>query len=455
MASSPRRRPTAAAPALAVRGASPRDAAAHRVPIQEHQLANGLRVVMSPQPGSAVVAVGVYYRVGFRLEPEGRTGFAHLFEHLMFQGSRRLGKTAHFQVVHDAGGLLNGYTRYDFTAYFEVLPASALAAACYLEADRMAGLDLTEANLRNQVDVVEEEVRLNVLNQPYGGFSWLYLPQHAFSRFANAHNAYGEFKDLESATVADARAFFTTHYAPGNATLVLVGGFEPEPALETAAAHFGTIPARPVPPPPDTAEPLPTRRRLIRHEDPMAPVPRLGVGYRMAPFGDPAHLPLALAADILTDGRGSRLDERLVRGDAVCLDVAAGPNFPIGDAFDSGVPTLWTLEATRRPEVPTARVLELLDAELDRRGRDGPRPDELLRAQRRWLADHWATVDSPRGRMDRLGTLSTIHGDPELLNLLPGRVAAVTPEAVAAAVATWLRPERATVLDWVPSGPSA
>ncbi|HVA22338.1 MAG TPA: pitrilysin family protein [Candidatus Micrarchaeia archaeon] len=429
--------------------------AEYSVPIEEHHLANGLRVVMSPDPQSAVIAVGVYYKVGFRLEPEGRTGFAHLFEHLMFQGSRRLPKMAHFQVVHDAGGVLNGFTRHDYTAYFEVLPATALEAACYLEADRMAGLDLTEANLRNQVDVVEEEVRLNVLNQPYGGFSWLVLPQHAFTRFANAHNSYGEFRDLESATVADAEAFFTTHYAPGNATLVLVGGFDPAGALAAVDRHFGVIPKRRTPRAPDTTEQLPTRRLMVPHQDPMAPVPRLGVGYRMAPFGDPAHLPLTLAADILTDGRGSRLDERLVRGAGVLLDVAAGPNFPIGDAFDSGDPTLWVLEATRRPEVPTSRVLELLDAEVDRLGREGPSPDELLRAQRRWLAEHWAHMDSPRGRMDRLGTLTTVHGDPNLLNAIPGGIAAVTPEAVARAVRTWLRRDRSTVLDWIPGGPAA
>ncbi|HUY97086.1 MAG TPA: pitrilysin family protein [Verrucomicrobiae bacterium] len=445
MAVSSRRRPPASDPTPAVPVRS--------VAIEEHRLPNGLRVVLSSEPGSAVVALGVYYRVGFRLEPKGRTGFAHLFEHLMFQGSRHLGKMAHFQVVHDAGGVLNGYTRYDYTAYFEVLPASALAAACYLEADRMAGLDLTPANLRNQVDVVEEEVRLNVLNQPYGGFSWLFLPQHAFQRFANAHNAYGEFEDLESATVEDASEFFTSHYAPGNATLVVVGGFDPSEALATVTQHFGAIPARPVPPPPATDEPLPTRRRVVRHEDPMAPVPRLGVGYRMATFGSPAHLPLTLAADILTDGRGSRLDERLVRGEGVCLDVTAGPNFPIGDAFDTGDPSLWTLEATRRPEVPTPRVLELIDEELERLGREGPSRPELRRAQRSWLAQHWAQVDSPRGRMDRLGTLTAVHGDPHLLNLIPGQIAAVTEEQVADSVRTWLRPERSTVLDWVPPGP--
>ncbi len=422
----------------------------HEPQVEVHQLANGLRLVVSPEPSSPVVAVGVFYRVGFRLEPQGQTGFAHLFEHLMFQGSAHAAKMVHWDLVQNAGGVLNGFTRHDYTAYFEVVPSSALETMCYLEADRMAALDITEETLQNQREVVKEEVRVNVLNQPYGGFSWLELPQHAFSRYPNAHNFYGEFSDLERATVADARRFYDAHYAPGNATMVLTGGIDPDAALAVVERHFGGIPARPVPPEPDLSEPLPTARRRVLHRDPQAPVPRIAVGYRMAPFGDRAHLPLTLAADILTDGRASRLHRRMVRGDQVLLDVAAGPNFPIGDALDFRGPALWTLEATRRPEASAERVLQILDAEMDRLGADGPTAEELVRAQRRWLSAHYAWIDSLRGRMTVLGTLDAVHRDPRQLNRLPAAVAAVTPEDVAQAAREWLRPERSTVLDWVP-----
>jgi zinc protease len=173
------------------------------------RLKNGLDVVLSPERSSPTVAVGMYYRAGFRLEEQGRTGFAHLFEHLMFQGTTKVPKADFGKLITGAGGLLNGSTRHDYTNYFEVLPAPALEMACYIEADRMHNLDINPESLQNQVDVVEEEVRVNVMSQPYGGFSWLWLSQYAFTTYANSHNFYGEFADLEAATVADAKAFWS------------------------------------------------------------------------------------------------------------------------------------------------------------------------------------------------------------------------------------------------------
>ncbi|HKQ42667.1 MAG TPA: pitrilysin family protein, partial [Pseudonocardia sp.] len=189
-------------------------------------LANGLRVLVVPDPATPVVGVAVHVDVGFRSEPEGRTGFAHLFEHLMFQGSESLEKLAHFRHVQSSGGVFNGSTHQDYTDYFEVLPAAALERALFLEADRLRAPTLTEANLRNQIDVVKEEIRLNVLNRPYGGFPWLRLPPVMFRTFPNAHDGYGSFEDLESATLADAEEFFQRYYACGNAVLAVAGDFD-------------------------------------------------------------------------------------------------------------------------------------------------------------------------------------------------------------------------------------
>ena len=196
--------------------------------VERATLRNGLRVVLAPDRSAPVVAVAVYYDVGIRSEPEGRTGFAHLFEHLMFQGSASLGKMDHVKYVQSSGGTLNGSTRLDYTNYYEALPSNALERALFLEADRMRSPAVTEENLANQIAVVKEEIRVNVLNQPYGGFPWLTLPPLLFETFPNAHNGYGGFEDLESATVDDARDFFDRYYAPGNAVLAVGGDFDPD-----------------------------------------------------------------------------------------------------------------------------------------------------------------------------------------------------------------------------------
>ncbi len=215
------------------------------------RLRNGLRVVLLPDRSAPVIGVAVYYDVGIRSEPEGRTGFAHLFEHLMFQGSASLGKMEHIRYVESSGGWLNGSTRLDYTNYYEALPAPALERALFLEADRMRAPAVTEENLANQIAVVEEEIRVNVHNQPYGGFPWLTLPAVLFETFPNAHDGYGAFAELESATVDDARDFFAHYYAPGNAVLAV--SRRPRPRRD---ARPGRAALRRHPPP---SRPCPTR----------------------------------------------------------------------------------------------------------------------------------------------------------------------------------------------------
>ncbi len=218
-------------------------------------LPNGLRVVISPDHVAPVATVGVYYNIGFRIEPRGRSGFAHLFEHMMFQGSANASKTIHIKLINSSGGVLNGSTHYDVTNYYESVPSNALERVLWLEADRMRALKVDDENLRNQRDVVKEEVRVNVLNQPYGGFPWLDLPPIAYRNWSNAHNFYGDFDDLDAATLDDVQKFFKTYYAPSNAVLLILGDVDVDEGIKLAERHFAGIPSGPQPAPADIDEP--------------------------------------------------------------------------------------------------------------------------------------------------------------------------------------------------------
>ena len=209
------------------------------VPVEYYKLPNGLRVVLSPDHTAPTVCVGVYYRIGFRIEPRDRTGFAHLFEHMMFQGSQNLGKMEFIKLVQENGGILNGSTRFDFTNYFEVMPSNKLETVLWAESDRMSGLAVTEDNLKNQQGVVGNEVKVNVLNEPYGGFPWIDLPMAANSNWYNAHNFYGDLTDIEAAKLDEVQKFFDTYYAPNNAVLTIVGDFDPAEAKKMVEKYFG------------------------------------------------------------------------------------------------------------------------------------------------------------------------------------------------------------------------
>jgi len=284
-------------------------------PIERATLPNGLRVLFAPDRTAPVVAVAIYCDVGMRSEPRGRTGFSHLFEHLMFGGSENLPKMDHFRYIQSAGGVSNGTTRLDYTDYYDLLPSNALERALYLEADRMRAPAFNEENLRVQINVVKDEIRVNVRNKPYGGFPRLTLPGVMFETFANAHDGYGSFEDLESATVADAREFFDRYYAPSNMLLCIGGDFDPDQALPLVERYFGPIPHRPAPDRADYAEPDLNGPRRSVHHDRHAPMPAVAAGWRVP---DPvaewdAYLPFVLLTHAMSDGQASRLHHRLVR----------------------------------------------------------------------------------------------------------------------------------------------
>ena len=252
------------------------------IPIESTTLPNGLRVVISPDRTAPVATVGVYYNIGFRIEPRGRSGFAHLFEHMMFQGSANAGKMVHIKLINSSGGVLNGSTHYDVTNYYESVPSNALERVLWLEADRMRALKVDDENLRNQRDVVKEEVRVNVLNQPYGGFPWLDLPPIAYRNWSNAHNFYGDFDDLDAATLEDVQKFFKTYYAPSNAVLLILGDVDADEGIQLAERHFASIPSGPQPSPADIDEPPQIEERRGVVEEKFGTLPGIAIGYQCA-----------------------------------------------------------------------------------------------------------------------------------------------------------------------------
>jgi len=423
---------------------------ATKYPVERFTLENGLRVVLSPDRSAPVVGVAVIYDVGIRSEPEGRTGFAHLFEHLMFQGSENLEKLAHFRHVQGAGGSFNGSTHLDYTDYFEVLPSGALERALFLEADRMRGPRLTAENLRNQIDVVKEEIRVNVLNRPYGGFPWLKLPPVMFSSFANEHDGYGSFGDLESATVEDAEQFFQRYYASGNAVLAVAGDFDVAQATVLVQRHFGDVPARPAPQRPDFDEPdLPGERRDV-YTDRLAPLPAVASGWRVPdPIGDfDSYLPFVVLAEVLTDGDASRLVERLVQRDRTVTSMGGYIGF-MGDEYQVRNPTAFLLQSHLPPGGDPEKVLRTIDEELDRLATGGLKPGELARTQARMATHLLRDTDAVLGRALPMAALEQQRGRPELLNELPRLVGEVTEAQIVAAAAT-LRPERRATIELIP-----
>jgi zinc protease len=414
--------------------------------VERHTLDNGLRVVLAPDRSAPVIGVAVVYDVGIRSEPEGRTGFAHLFEHLMFQGSENLEKLAHFRHVQGSGGTFNGSTHLDYTDYYETLPANALERALFLEADRMRGPRLTEENLRNQVDVVKEEIRVNVLNRPYGGFPWLKLPPVMFDTFPNAHDGYGSFDDLESATVADAAEFFQRYYANGNAVLAVAGDLDLAETLAMVERHFGDVPARPAPDRPSFAEPDLTSERRESYTDPLAPLPAVATAWRVPdPVADyAAYLPYVVLAEVLTDGEASRLVERLVLRDRTVTTVGGYMGF-MGEPWEVRDPTALLLQAHLPPGGDVDKVLRTVDEELDRLATDGLADGELARTQARMATHLLRDTDAALGRALRMAVLEQQRGTPELLNDLPRLVGEVTEEQIRQAAAALVPQRRATV----------
>ncbi|HET9438538.1 MAG TPA: pitrilysin family protein [Longimicrobiales bacterium] len=422
-------------------------AGAQNVPIEYYKLDNGLKVVLSQDASTPVVAVGVYYDIGFRIEPRDRTGFAHLFEHMMFQGSKNLGKNQFIQLIESSGGQLNGSTRFDFTNYYEVVPAHALERTIWAEADRMRGLDITQENLTNQQGVVKNEVKVNVLNQPYGGFPWIDMPMAANTNWYNAHNFYGELEDLDAATLEDVQKFFRQYYAPNNAVFVLNGNFDKTQAKQWIQQYFGVLPRVELAAQPDITEPRQNEpREKVRH-DPKANRPALAVGYHAPRQMTPEYFAMGLVDQILVQGRDSRLYQRLVQEKGMTAGIGASMN-GLGNMFNIKGPTIYTLSLIHDNDKPADSIIKEIEAEITRLQNEPVSQAELDRALTKMRSQLYTMWESfvGFGRADMLASFALFYDDPQWINRLEAEFKKVTPAMIQQVAKEYLRTTNRTVV---------
>lgn len=427
-----------------------------QVPVEYYTLDNGLKVILSPDKTTPTVVAAVYYNIGFRIEPRDRTGFAHLFEHMMFQGSENLGKMEFIKLVQENGGVLNGSTRFDFTKYFEIMPAHKLETVLWAEADRMRGLAITQENLTNQQGVVKNEVKVNVLNQPYGGFPWLDMPQYANENWYNAHNFYGDLEDLDSANLEDVQKFFDTFYSPNNAALSVVGNFNPEEAKQWIEEYFGDIPSAEIPPAADITEPVQQAEKRFEKEDPLANKPAIALAYHMPERNSSEYFAMGLLDQILVQGNNSLLHKSLVKDKGYAGGVGGGINY-LGNMFTYNGPMLWMFNLTHDSDVPADSIIAAVDAvmlDLSESGVTQEMLDLAVVKIRSQLYDDLGQFFG-LGRADLLCSFALFDDDPYRINTLEAEFKKVTPEQINATIEQYLRSTNRTILTVKPTAAEA
>jgi predicted Zn-dependent peptidase len=413
-----------------------------QIKYSEHRLSNGLRVIIAEDHTAPVFSVVVNYDVGSRNERPSRTGFAHLFEHMMFKGSENVGPGEHPYLMFMNGGNMNGTTNKDRTMYYETLPANQLELALFLEADRMRSLAITKENLDNQRNAVQEERRLAIDNQPYGKISDT-LARLAYQNFAYGHSTIGSMADLSAATVEDVAAFFKTYYAPNNATLAIVGDVDTKTALDKVKTYFEAIPRQPDPPAVDMAEPLQTEEHRITLDDPLARLPRLDVAYKGPPAASPDYDALTVLSTILAGGRSSRFYEDIVRQKQLATNV----NAFIGETRGPG---LFTIIATPTPNASPADVEAAIDAEIER-VKSGPIADaELTKARSAAQRGAVSIMGSSLGRAIYLSQDAIFYNEPDRFTKDAERLGKVTAAEVQRVAAKYLTHANRSVVITMP-----
>jgi zinc protease len=394
--------------------------AATRAPAKyiDTTLPNGLRVIIQEDHAAPVFSIAVDYNVGSRNERKGRTGFAHLFEHMMFKGSENVGQGEHPYLMFMNGGSMNGTTNKDRTVYYEILPSNQIDLALFLEADRMRSLAITKENLENQINAVQEERRLGVDNVPYGKVSEV-LPELAYQNFAYEHSVIGSMADLSAATVQDVSDFFHMYYAPNNAIVAIVGDVDPKTTLEKVKKYFAPIARQPAPPAVDMTEPPQTEERTANIDDPLARLPRLDMAYHVPASSSPDYDALSVLSTILSSGRSARLYESIVRQQQLASTVFAG-------AGESRGPGLFTVSATPTPGKSVADLEAAIDAEFEKM-KTGPIADwELEKARVAARRSYVSSLGSSLQRAILMSQNAMFYDDPDLLSKRQARIEKVT-----------------------------
>jgi len=431
------------------------------VDFKETKLKNGLRVITVEDRSAPVIAVNVTYNVGSRNERQGRTGFAHLFEHMMFQGSENVGKSEHFILVQTNGGTMNGTTNEDRTNYFEALPSNQLELALYLESDRMRSLAVNQENLDNQRHVVQEERRIGVDNAAYGK-SGETMQELMYDNFAYKHDTIGSMIDLNAASVDDVRAFFKSYYAPNNAVLTLVGDFKTSDALARIKKYFAEIPRQPDPPPVDTTEPEQKAERRASVDDVLARLPRVAIAYKTVPGNTADFYALQVLANVLGGGGGfgggggggfggggggssARLYQKMVRDKEMVTNVSS-------NARESRGVGAFAVTATLRNGVKPADAEEAIYEEIARLQKEPIADWELQKAKNSARRNFINGLQSSLSRANTIGQYAVYYGDPNLINTRLDKVAAVTKEDVQRVANKYLQPTNRTVVTTVAKG---
>src|SRR5580704_5742544 len=394
-----------------------------RVPkleFRDVKLDNGLRVILVPDHTAPVYAIDVCYNVGSRNERPGRTGFAHLFEHMMFEGSENVGKGEHFVLIFNNGGEMNGTTNEDRTTYFEELPTNQLDLGLFLESDRMKSLTITQDKLDNQRNAVQEERGLGVDNEPYGKAE-VDLGNLAYDNFAYKHSTIGSMADLDAASIDDVREFFRIYYAPNNAVLTLVGDLDPEATLEKVKKYFGSIPSQTIPPGPDLNEETHYGERREVIYDQLARLPQISIAYRVARGNTPENRAARALALILGQGRSSRLYQHLIKEKQLAIQVSSYSDNRIG-------PSLLYINATPRPGVKVEDLQKAIDEEIAAVKKDGVTAAELSKAKAILRRQYIQTRASDLFMALTMGDLAVKFNDPELINTVGASYEALTVE---------------------------
>jgi predicted Zn-dependent peptidase len=417
-----------------------------RVVFTDTKLKNGLRVIISEDRSAPVFSVAVIYNAGSRDERRGRTGFAHLFEHMMFKGSEQVGPGEHFTLIFNNGGSMNGTTDKERTLYFETLPSNQLDLALFLEADRMWSLDITKENLDNQRNAVQEERRLGIDNQPYGR-TYELIDELAYENFAYEHSVIGSMADLGAATVDDVKAFFKTYYAPNNAVLSIVGDVKTAECLEKVRKYFERIPSQPAPAPVDAVEPPQKAEKRQTIEDPLARLPRIDVVWHTPPALSPDDDGLTVLAAVLSSGRSSRFYDSIVRQQQLASSVTAS-------ATDTRGPGLFRVGATALPGKTIADVEKAIYAEIDKVVAGPIAEWEIQKAHNNWKRTYVTRLGSSLQRAIALGRYAAFWNDPDLINTYADRLGKTRAADVQRTAKQYLTPTNRTVVITMPAAAS-